>query len=137
MFKKLEIYKSTRPNDIFDYLDYDSEDEAQKQKNKQKYVQKEKQQIYKQSKPKGRKYFEDEDMQALSELRKITGYNPSSEKFRQRDRQRIVESNFDQIRKEDYISKKLGRKEEAEARAEALGEDESEEISSSADEEEE
>lgn len=76
-------------------------------------------------------------MQALSELRKITGYNPSSEKFRQRDRQRIVESNFDQIRKEDYISKKLGRKEEAEARAEALGEDESEEISSSADEEEE
>jgi len=45
-------------------------------------------------------------------LQKITGYDPRSQKFRDRDKEDIQESGFSQIEKEDKISRLKAREEE-------------------------
>lgn len=40
----------------------------------------------------------------------LTGYDPSSQKYRDRDREEIHESGFSRIQKEDKFSRKMARR---------------------------
>ena len=45
-------------------------------------------------------------------MRSLTRYNPNDKKYRMRDAQEIRESGFDQIAREDKVSRRQGRLEE-------------------------